>query len=80
MGGGGGRGGRAAAAHRAWEVVINRPTMLELRGVVGLILILTGRKKLKSPIPYGPYIALAALVWLYCGRELVNWYFASLGV
>jgi len=29
-------------------------------------------------IPYGPYICLGCLVWMFCGLELVGWYLALL--
>jgi len=47
-------------------------------GVVGLALVLGSRKGWGSRIPYGPYIALAALVWVFCGREFLDWYFSFL--
>jgi leader peptidase (prepilin peptidase)/N-methyltransferase len=43
-------------------------------GVVGLILVLGSKKGWQSRIPYGPYIALGALVWMLYGREFMNWY------
>ncbi len=43
-------------------------------GVIGLVLVLLSKKGLQSRIPYGPYIALAALVWIFWGRELIRWY------
>lgn len=49
-----------------------------LGGVIGLLLVLTSKKGWGSRIPYGPYIALAALVWIFFGRELINWYFGFL--
>ncbi|MCX7887327.1 MAG: prepilin peptidase [Verrucomicrobiae bacterium] len=47
-------------------------------GVVGLMLVLARKKGWGSRIPYGPYIALGALVWLFFGRELIEWYFGLL--
>jgi leader peptidase (prepilin peptidase)/N-methyltransferase len=43
-------------------------------GFIGLALVLIGRKDWQSRIPYGPYLALGALLWLLAGREIVNWY------
>lgn len=43
-------------------------------GVVGLILVLGSKKGWQSRIPYGPYIALGALLWMLYGREVMNWY------
>ncbi len=47
-------------------------------GAIGLLLVLTSKKGWGSRIPYGPYIALAALLWVFFGRELINWYFGFL--
>ncbi len=43
-------------------------------GVVGLVLMALGKKDLQSRIPYGPYIALGALLWILAGHEIVSWY------
>jgi leader peptidase (prepilin peptidase)/N-methyltransferase len=43
-------------------------------GIAGLVLVLASKKGWQSRIPYGPYIALGALIWMFCGKELVNWY------
>lgn len=45
-------------------------------GVVGLILVLGSKKGWQSRIPYGPYIALGALLWMLCGSEIMNWYWS----
>jgi len=47
-------------------------------GAVGLLLVAIGKKELHAKIPYGPYIALAALLWIFFGREVVDWYFGFL--
>jgi leader peptidase (prepilin peptidase) / N-methyltransferase len=44
-------------------------------GVIGLILVIGSKKGWQSRIPYGPYIALGALLWLFCGNEIMKWYF-----
>lgn len=41
---------------------------------VGISLILSGRKQLSSRIPYGPYIALAAILWILGGGDLWQTY------
>ncbi len=45
-----------------------------LGGVIGLILVLGSKKGWQSRIPYGPYIALGALLWMFCGSEIMKWY------
>lgn len=42
--------------------------------VVGLVLALRGRAGLKSVIPFGPYLALAAVLYLLGGDRLGMWY------
>ena len=45
-------------------------------GVMGLALVLGNKKDWQSRIPYGPYIAFAALLWMFCGHEIMNWYWS----
>ncbi|NQU09232.1 prepilin peptidase [bacterium] len=44
-------------------------------GLVSLVLVALRHKEWQSRIPYGPYIAIAALIWIYSGPEIVGWYF-----
>lgn len=43
-------------------------------GFVGLILILFGRKTLKSEIPFGPFLCLGTLITLLYGSQILSWY------
>jgi leader peptidase (prepilin peptidase)/N-methyltransferase len=43
--------------------------------VVGLTLIVMRRSAWSSKIPYGPYIALAAVIWVFGGKNLVATFF-----
>ena len=43
-------------------------------GVVSMALILLRKRDWQSRIPYGPYIALGAGIWIFYGQELVDWY------
>ncbi|MBU2703048.1 leader peptidase (prepilin peptidase)/N-methyltransferase [Sporomusaceae bacterium BoRhaA] len=45
-----------------------------LGGIVGAFLLVTGKKKPKDPIPFGPFICLAALTSYLYGQELLQWY------
>lgn len=42
--------------------------------IVGISLVVLGKKKMQSKIPYGPYIALAAIIWVLWGQALWNKY------
>jgi leader peptidase (prepilin peptidase)/N-methyltransferase len=37
--------------------------------VVGIVLIAIGKRAWSSRMPYGPYIALAAVIWIFLGRR-----------
>ena len=43
---------------------------------VGVVLISLQRREWSSRIPYGPYIALAALVWLFAGKQILTLLFS----
>jgi leader peptidase (prepilin peptidase)/N-methyltransferase len=42
--------------------------------LVGVMLVCTGRKAMQSRIPYGPYLAMAAMVWVFWGPTLWSEY------
>jgi leader peptidase (prepilin peptidase)/N-methyltransferase len=42
--------------------------------VVGLTSLLLGRREWSAKIPFGPYLALGGLVWMFFGAQLVAWY------
>lgn len=43
-------------------------------GTVGIILMITGKKKKKDYIPLGPFIALAGIITALWGNEIILWY------
>jgi leader peptidase (prepilin peptidase)/N-methyltransferase len=45
-----------------------------LGAVIGLALIIIKKKKRKDPIPFGPFIALGAMIVIFWGRQLMIWY------
>jgi len=49
-----------------------------LGSVIGGVLLLRSRRKLGIPIPFGPFIALAALTWLLGGNEWMMEYLSFL--
>ena len=58
-----------------WQAVIFSLVVSSFIGaVVGVGLVLSGKRALSSRLPYGPYIAMAAAVWIFAGRDLLAWY------
>jgi leader peptidase (prepilin peptidase) / N-methyltransferase len=65
----------AIGAFLGWPSVIFSLVVSSLIGsVVGLTLVVLRKRALSSRLPYGPYIALAAVLWLFAGPALVGWY------
>ena len=49
-----------------------------LGGVVGIILLLLKLKKRKEPLPFGSFLAIAAIITLIWGSDILNWYLGLL--
>lgn len=65
----------AIGACLGWQAVLFTVLVSSLSGsVLGLGLIAAGKKELQSRIPYGPHIALAAVVWMLCGPAIIEAY------
>lgn len=65
----------ALGALFGWPAVIFILFFSALFGsVAGVSLIAAGKKELQSRLPYGPYIALASLVWMLGGNRLWDAY------
>jgi leader peptidase (prepilin peptidase) / N-methyltransferase len=65
----------AIGAFLGWQAVIFSLVVSSLIGsLVGVALVLSGRRALSSRLPYGPYIAIAAALWVFAGPDLVQWY------
>ncbi len=66
----------AIGAFVGWQGVLFTLMVSALIGsAVGIGAILLGRKEWSSRIPYGPYIALAATLWIFFGVELMGAWF-----
>jgi len=58
----------AIGAFTGWEGVVFTIMISSLLGsVVGLTLIIVGGREWQSRIPYGPYLAIAAILWALWG-------------
>ena len=65
----------AIGAFLGWRAVLCSIFAGSLAGsVVGLTSLLLGRREWSAKIPFGPYLALGALVWMFFGERLVAWY------
>jgi len=66
----------AIGAFIGWQGVLFSLMVSSIIGsVVGVTLILLRRQAWSSRLPYGPYIALAAAIWIFGGNRLVHWWF-----
>jgi len=70
----------AIGAFLGWPAILFSLVISSFIGaVVGMVLVLAGRRALGSRIPYGPYIAVAAALWIFAGRDLLAWYGRFIG-
>jgi leader peptidase (prepilin peptidase)/N-methyltransferase len=65
----------AIGAFLGWQGVLFSLAVSSLIGsVVGITMVILRKRELSSRLPYGPYIALAAAIWIFAGPDLVAWY------
>ena len=48
-------------------------------GIIGIILLLSKKKKLKSEVPFGPFLTVGTFIAMFFGENLLNWYLKFLG-
>jgi leader peptidase (prepilin peptidase) / N-methyltransferase len=66
----------AIGAFLGWKAVLFSLMLSCVIGaVVGITLIVLRRREWSSRLPFGPYIALAAVVWIFTGDGLIQWWF-----
>lgn len=67
----------AIGAFLGWQAAVFSLMVSSMIGaLVGITLILLGRREWSSRLPYGPYIALAAVIWIFGGWRWWRWAFA----
>jgi leader peptidase (prepilin peptidase) / N-methyltransferase len=65
-------------AFLGWKAVVFCLMISSMLGaMVGVALIVMRKQAWSSRLPYGPYIAAAALLWIFGGRELVSWWMGN---
>ncbi len=42
--------------------------------VIGIALMLAQKKDTKLAIPFGPFLAFGAILYVFCGKEIIGWY------
>ena len=63
-----------------WKLVLITFTIASFAGTVyGLAVMRAGKLNKRNPIPFGPFIAIGALISYFYGNELLVWYFSILG-
>lgn len=65
----------AIGAFLGWQAAVFSLMFSSVIGaVIGVLLIALRKQEWSSRLPYGPYIALAATVWIFCGQRLLTWW------
>jgi len=44
--------------------------------IIGIIVMMIQGKNLKLAIPFGPFLSVGAVVYVFFGNEFINWYFS----
>ena len=66
----------AIGAFLGWKAVLFSLAVSAVIGaVVGVTLIALGRRDWSSRLPFGPYIAIAAALWIFGGWQVFGWLF-----
>ncbi|MCK4592371.1 prepilin peptidase [Candidatus Parcubacteria bacterium] len=75
MGGGDVKLGFLMGLILGWPLVLAALFLSSILGsMVGIFLIFIGKKKMKSMIPFGPFLVLGTFIALFWGERIVEWY------
>jgi leader peptidase (prepilin peptidase)/N-methyltransferase len=62
-------------AFLGWRAVLFSVFAGSLVGsIVGLFTLIIGKRVWSAKLPFGPYLALGGLIWMFFGEPLVRWY------
>ncbi|MCK4919046.1 MAG: prepilin peptidase [Candidatus Pacebacteria bacterium] len=76
MGGGDAKLGFLMGLILGWPLVFLAIFLASISGsIIGLALIIGKKKKIKSMIPFGPFLIFGTVVSIFYGEEIVQWYF-----
>lgn len=68
----------AIGAFLGWQATIFSLMVSSMIGsIVGITLIVLGKREWSSRLPYGPYIAAATVIWVFAGQRILGWFFPS---
>jgi len=70
----------AIGAFLGWQAVLFTVFVSSVVGsVVGVTAAALQRSNLRFEVPYGPFLALGAVLYLFWGPQLIHWYLSALG-
>jgi leader peptidase (prepilin peptidase)/N-methyltransferase len=75
MGGGDVKLGALMGAFLGWpDVGVALAVAFLAGGVVGMVLLASGRKRRRDPVVFGPFLAVGAVAALFWAASILNWY------
>ena len=62
-------------AFLGWRAVLFAIFAGSLYGsIIGLVTLILGKRVWSLKLPFGPYLALGAITWMFCGDSMLRWY------
>ena len=63
-----------------WQGVLFTIFVASAIGTIsGILVMLKARKSMKLAIPFGPFLAIGGIAYIFIGPQLIYWYFSVLG-
>jgi leader peptidase (prepilin peptidase)/N-methyltransferase len=80
MGGGDLKLGAMLGAFLGWKALLFALFVaIVVGGVIGAVLLVTGRRSRKDPIPFGPFLAAGGAMALFWGERAFGWWIGGFG-